>query len=488
MTGPSGETKMNSSGKARMYGLLAAWILLPLLGYFGLRYSSFDLEVNAPHEHFYIVSLVAALAVAVAMAVGVVAVRIRNIKVSFLSLAYVSLGALFILHGLSTPGFLIHHYELVGNTAQLSVILASFWLWLSSVSADHKLIRKLAEWQKWLLPAWCVILLLLAWQLWIRPEILNGVYLNETVNAWIATAIVVMMNTATIIRNLETYLVSRFPLQLAIVYSTGWMLVAQLVMVTGQTWLISWWLYHFLLLASVIVMVGGIFKQYLSTGSIADSLRLLFRADPRDWIQTYISPRVKELIHMTEAKDAYTAGHNFRVTMYSIKLGEELGLPASKLRALAIGGIVHDIGKLDVPDVILNKPGKLTEEERSVIEQHPVSGYNLCRELGFMPEELAVIRSHHEKWDGKGYPDGLAGEQIPLVARIAAVADVYDALTSSRSYRSAMTHEEAMSILVKGSGRHFDPHCIKAWKRLVRQQGDFFHSARHGDIDMKLDT
>lgn len=471
-----------------MYSLLAAWIMLPLLGYFGLRYSSFDLEVNAPHEHFYIVSLVAGLAVAVAIAVGVVAVRIRNIKVSFLSLAYVSLGALFILHGLSTPGFLIHHSELASNTAQFSVILASIWLWLSSVSADHKLIRKLAEWQRWLLPVWCAILLLLTWQLWVRPDILHVLYLNESLSVWIATSVIAIMNLATIYRNLETYRVSRFPLQLAIVYSTGWMLVAQLVMVTGKTWMVSWWLYHFLLLASVIVVVGGIFKQYLSTGSIADSLRLLFRADPRDWIQTYISPRVKELIHMTEAKDSYTAGHNFRVTMYSLKLGEELGLPASKLRALAIGGIVHDIGKLDVPDVILNKPGKLTEEERTVIEQHPVSGYNLCRELGFMPEELAVIRSHHEKWDGKGYPDGLAGEQIPLAARIAAVADVYDALTSSRSYRSAMTHEEAMSILVKGSGRHFDPHCIKAWKRLVRQQGDFFRSARHGDIDMNLDT
>lgn len=478
---------MNNSGKAKIYVSLALWIALPLLGYFGLRASAMDEFIKAPNEHFYIVSLVAALAVGAAVAIGVVAVRIRNIKVSFLSLAYVSLAALFILHGLSTPGFLVHHSELAGNAAQFSVILASVWLWLCSISADHKAIHWLAEWQKWLLPVWCVFLVLLAWQLWENPEILHALYMKDYLGVWPATIIITILNTMTIYRNLETYIASRFPMQLAIVYSTGWMLVAQIVMVTGEMWMASWWLYHFLLLASVIVMAGGIFKQYLSTGSITDCLRLLFRADPLDWIKTYISPRVKELVEMTEAKDPYTAGHNLRVTMYALKLGEELGLPASRLRALAIGGIVHDIGKLAVPDAILNKPDKLTDEERAIIEEHPVTGYNLCRELGFMPEELAVIRSHHERWDGKGYPDGLSGEDIPLAARIAAVADVYDALTSSRSYRAAMTHDEAMGILTRGSGRHFDPHCIKAWKRLVRQQGQFFQSARQGEFDMKLD-
>src|SRR5690606_2982000 len=144
----------------------------------------------------------------------------------------------------------------------------------------------------------------------------------------------------------------------------------------------------------------------------------------------------------TETKDAYTAGHNYRVTVYALKLGEEMGLSSTQLKSIALGGLVHDVGKLYVPDYVLNKPGKLSTEERKLIENHPVDGYNMCKQIGFMLEELAIIRSHHEKWNGTGYPDQLAGEEIPLVARVIAVADVYDALTSSRSYRKAMSHEE----------------------------------------------
>ena len=124
---------------------------------------------------------------------------------------------------------------------------------------------------------------------------------------------------------------------------------------------------------------------------------------------------------------------------------------------------MHDVGKISIPDSILNKPGKLSNEEREIIEQHPLSGYEMCRDLGFMKEELSIIRSHHEKWDGSGYPDKLKGEEIDLLARIVAVADVYDALTSERSYRKAWSHSNAMNLLMKERGKHFDPKCVNAW-------------------------
>jgi HD-GYP domain-containing protein (c-di-GMP phosphodiesterase class II) len=113
-----------------------------------------------------------------------------------------------------------------------------------------------------------------------------------------------------------------------------------------------------------------------------------------------------------------------------------------------------------------------------IIERHPVDGYNLCKRLGFMPEELSIIRSHHEKWDGSGYPDRLKGEDIPFLARIIAVADVYDALTSSRSYRKAMSHEEAMAIIYKDRGTHFDPICVDAWVQISERDPAFFASTR----------
>ncbi|MHA6482300.1 HD-GYP domain-containing protein [Paenibacillus sp. strain BS8-2] len=472
----------------KVFAWLAFWLIFPLVFFFGIRLTPYDGMFKTPDGHFYIVSLVSALALGVAVAVGIVATRIRNIKVSFLSLAYVSLAGMFILHGLSTPGFLMHHPSIASHAAQFSTLLAAFWLWMCSISGDHLFVRFLAKYQRLLLPAWVVLLLVLGLLLWRDPGVTHILMLKDTVRMWGVTCIIFLLNGWTIYRNLQTYVASRLPLQLAIAYSTGWMLGAQLIMVTGQTWKASWWLYHFLLLASVIVMVIGIVKDHLSTGSLTTSIRRLFRANPEDWIRTYISSSVKELVIATEAKDAYTAGHNYRVAMYALKLGEELGLSLSKLRAIAQGGLVHDIGKLSIPDGILNKPGKLSDEERTVIETHPVSGYDMCKRLGFMIDELAVIRSHHEKWNGSGYPDRLAGEEIPLVARITAVADVYDALTSSRSYRKAMSHEEAMVIMLRESGRHFDPRCIEAWEKLAQEQQNFFRDTLSSSVGLKLDS
>ncbi|MFD0589563.1 HD-GYP domain-containing protein [Paenibacillus sp. GCM10027627] len=472
---------------SKIYATLAALMLAPLLGYGYILVSPYDVEIHTPDGHFYIVSVVAVLALAVAAAIGLVATRIRNIKVSFLSLSYVSLAAMFTLHGLSTPGFLMHHSSISGNVAQLSVLMSAFWLWLCSISADHKLVRWLSLKQKWLLPVWSVMMLAFGLFLWLNPDFVNLLHLKGDMSKWVTTAVIFVLNGWTMYRNMQTYMVSKFPLQLAIVYSTGWMLVAQIIMVTGEPWMASWWLYHFLLLASVIVMVYGIIREHLSTGSITSSIKMLFRANPEDWINTYISPSVRDLVLATEAKDSYTAGHNYRVALYALKLGEEMGLSSSQLRAIAQGGLVHDIGKLYIPDGILNKPGKLNDEERAIIESHPVSGFDVCKRLGFMVEELAVIRSHHEKWNGSGYPDRLSGEDIPLVARITAVADVYDALTSSRSYRQAMSQDEAMSILLNESGRHFDPRCIRAWERLVVEHQQFFQDTLVNSPHLKLD-
>lgn len=471
----------------KIIAALAALQLIPLLGYILIQFTPYDAWIHNPSGHFYIVSLVSILALVFAAAVGVVATRVRNIKVSFLSLSYVSLAAMFILHGLTTPGFLMNHSTISGNVAQLSVLLSAFWLWLCSISGDNRLVRWLSMKQQLLLPVWSVLLLGFGIFLWLFPDIVHVLHLKGDLSKWVTTGLILVMNGWSMYRNMQTYLVSRFPLQLAIVYSTGWMFVAQIIMVTGEPWRASWWLYHFMLLGSVIVMVAGIFREYLGTGSLTDSVKLLFRANPQDWINAYISPSVRQLVLTTEAKDSYTAGHNYRVALYALKLAEEMGLSSSQLRAIAQGGLVHDIGKIYIPDGILNKPGKLTPEERSIIEAHPVSGFDICKRLGFMTDELAVIRSHHEKWDGTGYPDRLSGENIPLVARITAVADVYDALTSSRAYRHAMSHEEAMEILLKESGNHFDPRCIRAWERLVNGQRQFFQETLLNSPHLKLE-
>src|SRR5580693_1142014 len=148
-----------------------------------------------------------------------------------------------------------------------------------------------------------------------------------------------------------------------------------------------------------------------------------------------------------EAKDPYTEGHCDRLSKYSVALGEKLGLPEDLRVALRRGGLVHDIGKLAVPEHILLKPGPLTAEERKIMEQHTVIGERICAPLRSFRHVLPIIRHHHEKWDGAGYPDGLKGEQIPLTARILQVTDIYDALTTDRPYRKALPREKAVAIM-----------------------------------------
>ena len=148
-----------------------------------------------------------------------------------------------------------------------------------------------------------------------------------------------------------------------------------------------------------------------------------------------------------EAKDPYTEGHCDRLSKYSVALGEKLGLPQDLRVALRRGGLVHDIGKLSVPEHILLKPGPLTPEERKIMEQHTVIGERICAPLRSFRNVLPIIRHHHEKQDGSGYPDGLKGAQVPLTARILQVTDIYDALTTDRPYRKALPVEKALAIM-----------------------------------------
>jgi HD-GYP domain-containing protein (c-di-GMP phosphodiesterase class II) len=150
------------------------------------------------------------------------------------------------------------------------------------------------------------------------------------------------------------------------------------------------------------------------------------------------------------------------VATLAVRLGAQMGLSAAALRRLAIAGLVHDIGKLQVPEAILNKPGRLTDEEFAVIKTHPRRGADLLAHLGGFDQELPLVLHHHERMDGGGYPTGIAGAQIPLEARILTVCDVYDALTSRRAYRGAWSDERALQQIVSESGSAFDPDCVNA--------------------------
>lgn len=169
---------------------------------------------------------------------------------------------------------------------------------------------------------------------------------------------------------------------------------------------------------------------------------------------------VKALILALEARAYYLRGHSNRVTKYALLVGKELGLPKIQLKLIKTIGLLHDLGKIALSDVLLNKSGSLTVAERHKIQLHPVIGAMILNNLGFLQEDICIVRNHHERYDGTGYPDGLEKEDIPLLARIFSVADAFDAMTSDRPYRKRMPIEKALGELMSNKGTQFDPAIV----------------------------
>ncbi len=171
---------------------------------------------------------------------------------------------------------------------------------------------------------------------------------------------------------------------------------------------------------------------------------------------------VRALSNAVEARDAYTGKHAERVTAYGIEIARAMQVRVAD-GGVEFGFLLHDVGKVAIPDAILYKPDRLTDEERELMAQHPVIGAEIVREIAFLNDAVQVVRSHHERWDGTGYPDGLRGEEIPLSARVFAVADVFDALTTNRPYRPASPMPVAREMIRVESGRQFDPRPVDAF-------------------------
>src|SRR4051794_40065001 len=197
----------------------------------------------------------------------------------------------------------------------------------------------------------------------------------------------------------------------------------------------------------------------------AADLRETFKRerDRRHELRRSYMATVRALCNAVEARDAYTGKHAERVAAYGMEIARVLGASFAGDPEVEFGFLLHDVGKVAVPDAILWKPDPLTQEERRLMERHPVVGWEILREIDFLGEAKLVVRHHHERWDGAGYPDRLDGEDIPLAARVFAVADVLDALTTIRPYRPPSPLEDARAMIAESSGSQFDPEVVAAF-------------------------
>ena len=196
-------------------------------------------------------------------------------------------------------------------------------------------------------------------------------------------------------------------------------------------------------------------------------------ASNREIVQAY-DKTLEGWTKALELRDKETEGHTQRVTETTLRLAKAYGIEDAELENIRRGAMLHDIGKVGVSDTILHKPGKLTDEEFDEIKEHPGYAYEMLSEISYLQGAIDIPYCHHEKWDGSGYPQGLEGEKIPLAARIFALADVWDAISSDRVYRKAIPFDKCVQIIKEGSGTHFDPRFVKLFFRVLEIDEDGF--------------
>ncbi|SFU59229.1 HD-GYP domain-containing protein [Alicyclobacillus macrosporangiidus] len=445
-------------------------VTLPLVLYGILQASPIRTWMQpAPGFHFYVVSAAFIAAVVASSILGWSGIRARDVNVMMVFVALQSLAGSFLVHGLSTPGFIISRANQVPVVAsQLGLTVCAVWMYLSSLPSDHPLIRRLTRRRRVFVAIALGVIAAVHVALLVDPTLAEFVPLNSVLAQGVVAVVTIGLYVWAMARYFRQFKMARFPVHAAVVVGDALLAITEFIMVTTMMWTLAWWLYHLVLIAAMVTLLYGILVQNKSNTTVKGTFQEILHAQSVHLLRVGISESVYNLILATERKDPYTAGHNVRVALFALQLARMMGVSREGMRALLRGGVVHDVGKLEVPDAILNKPGPLTPEERAIIEQHPVTGYDMCRYIGFMTEELAVIRHHHERWDGTGYPDGLSGTDIPLLARILAVADVYDALTSTRAYRAPWPHERALQVIAEGAGSQFDPACVEAWLQLCR--------------------
>jgi putative nucleotidyltransferase with HDIG domain len=416
--------------------------------------------------HFYGVGVSALAATALAVSVTWAGVRQADVRTVVVGGGFSLMASLLAVHGLATPGVLVGPNGLIAVTGAATLPVGGCVMALSALpqfTSPRTIPRVLA-----LQIALAAAIVAFSTVGALDPALVPGVPAPKSGPAIALLAIGLAVYGALAVRAAGTFLLTRRGADFAVVLGIVLLACSLYGALILSFMDLGWWLGHVFELAGIVV-VGGSLVYDLRRGRRSRALVGDLRAaELVASEEAYLGARVRALTVRLAAKDASTEEHTRRVATLTVQVGEALGLSPTRLRSLAIGGLLHDIGKLSVPDSILQKPGPLTDDEFWVIKQHPERGRELLNELGGFDESVRrLVLDHHERLDGSGYPRGIDAQELDLATRILAVCDVYDALVSRRAYRPAWSREEALALLHDESYVAFDPRCVAALERIV---------------------
>jgi putative nucleotidyltransferase with HDIG domain len=416
--------------------------------------------------HFWILAFASLATAAAAVALSIVGARRRDGRTVLLGTAFAAMAGILTVHGLTTPGVLTGYNGVVAFSGAAVLPVGGAILALTALPGLRRprAVRTLLVLQGALILA--IVALGAVGVLF--PDAVPAVPETGSTPAVALLAVGLCFFGTIAARAVRTFTLTRRRADLVVVVGLVWLgvaLISQLLLTYEQ---LGWWIGHGMELLGFL-MVGIPVALDVHRGSASRPLAGDLRAaELVSAEEAFLGSNVRALLTHLGRKDTYTVEHTRRVALLAVQLGEHLGLSAGRLRCLAIGGLLHDIGKLSVPTEILQKPGPLDDEEYDVIRRHPEWGRALIRELGgFPPIVDRLVMDHHERMDGTGYPRGVPAETLDLETRILTVCDVYDALITKRVYRDAWTHEAAIGLLRSETGTAFDGNCVAALVEVV---------------------
>jgi HD-GYP domain-containing protein (c-di-GMP phosphodiesterase class II) len=416
--------------------------------------------------HFYAVGSSALAAAVAALGLTVVGARRADTRTVLVGTAFAVMASLLALHGLSTPGVWFGPNGVVAVTGGATLPAGAILLMLSIFPLPRVLrsMRSLLVLQGVLL----AVVLGLGASALVWPSLLPAVPAPNSPAAFALLAIGLAAYGQLVLRAFRTFLLTQRALDLAVVAGLAWLATALVPALTMNYDQLGWWVGHEVELDGILLVGLAVAVDLARAAQSRPLAGDLSGADLVAAEDIFLGSHVRALTVRLADKDEYTERHTRRVALRAVQVGEALGLSKNRLRSLAIGGLVHDIGKLSVPDSILKKPGPLDESEYAAVQEHPERGHRLLNELGGFPASVRrLVRDHHERLDGAGYPRGLRAGDIDLDTRILTVCDVYDALISKRVYRDAWSSEDALALLHRETGSAFDARCVAALERLV---------------------